>query len=142
MPKLIMCKGLPGAGKSTWAKAEVLKYPTNSYKRVNKDDLRAMIDCGRYSRGAERVVLAARNAIIEEALFMGCNVIVDDTNLNPVHEEKLREIAHAFGAEFIIKRFDADRDTCLERNAKRESPIPAQVIHDMWYRYIRGEEAT
>lgn len=40
MPKLLVLKGLPASGKSTYAKELVNK----GWKRVNKDDLRAMID--------------------------------------------------------------------------------------------------
>lgn len=38
-----MLKGLPASGKSTYAKELVLKSP-GKYKRINKDDLRAMVD--------------------------------------------------------------------------------------------------
>ena len=48
MIKVYITKGLPGSGKSTWAKETVDKYP-NSYKRINKDDLRAMIDNSKQS---------------------------------------------------------------------------------------------
>ena len=43
MIKVILAKGLFASGKSTWAKNVILKKP-NSYKRVNKDDLRLMLD--------------------------------------------------------------------------------------------------
>ena len=38
MKKVIITKGLPGSGKSTWAKKLIDKNP-NQYKRINKDDL-------------------------------------------------------------------------------------------------------
>jgi len=45
MKKVILTKGLPSSGKSTWAKALVDESP-NSYKRINNDDLRKMLDNG------------------------------------------------------------------------------------------------
>ena len=42
--KVILTVGLPASGKSTWAKEQVSQNP-GQYKRVNKDDLRAMLDC-------------------------------------------------------------------------------------------------
>jgi predicted kinase len=39
--------GLPASGKSTWAKNKVDQSP-NSIKRVNKDELRAMLKYSRY----------------------------------------------------------------------------------------------
>lgn len=38
MIKVIMTKGLPASGKSTWAKQLIEENP-NVYKRINKDDL-------------------------------------------------------------------------------------------------------
>lgn len=140
MPKLIMCRGLPASGKSTWAKAEVLKYPVNSYKRVNKDDLRTMLDQGRYSKGAEKLVLTTRDNIIIHALASGCNVIVDDTNLVPKHETVLREIAQDLGCEFHIKDFTASLHECIQRNEARENPVPREVIEDMHRRHIQVQE--
>ena len=40
MVNVYITKGLPASGKTTWAKELVASAP-NSYKRVNKDDLRA-----------------------------------------------------------------------------------------------------
>ena len=80
MKKVYLTKGLPGSGKSTWAKEMVSKNP-NSYKRVNKDDLRAMLDNGKHSEDAEKFILNVRDSIILLALENGKHVIVDDTNL-------------------------------------------------------------
>ena len=49
--KLIMTKGLPASGKSTWAKQYLDDNPGT--KRVNKDDLRAMLDNGKWSKRNE-----------------------------------------------------------------------------------------
>lgn len=141
MPKLIMCKGLPGSGKSTWAKEELLKYPVNSYKRVNKDDLRNMLDLGRWSKGAEDIVLQVRDHIIYTALQNGHNVIVDDTNLDPKHEERLREIAKEMDAELHIKFFDVELDECIRRNEARLESVPRDVILDMHRRYLSDEHS-
>src|SRR5207244_6998414 len=48
----------------------------------------------------KRTILPERDKRIKAALKAGFNVIVDDTNLNPKHEKRLREIARHFGAEF------------------------------------------
>ena len=97
MPILTMTKGLPASGKTTWAKSVV------GAKRVNKDDLRAMIDNGKWSKKNERSILAARDNLIIQYLREGSSVIVDDTNLNPKHEQDLRKIADTFNALFEIK---------------------------------------
>jgi len=66
MNKIIMLKGLVASGKSTRAKEQVEN--NQKMKRVNKDDLRAMLDNSRYSKANEKIVIATRNTIIQEAL--------------------------------------------------------------------------
>jgi predicted kinase len=90
--KIILVKGIPGSGKSTWAK-EFVKDSKGKFKRVNKDDIRAMVDLGKYSKGREAFVLNVRDAIIRETLNLGVSIIVDDTNLHESHEITIRAIA-------------------------------------------------
>lgn len=52
MLKIILCKGLPASGKSTWTRELIDKNP-EKYKRINKDDLRAMLDNGKWSNKNE-----------------------------------------------------------------------------------------
>ena len=82
MITLFMLKGLPASGKSTWAKAKMAEHP-GSCKRVNKDDLRAMLDLGKWSQDNEKFVLSVSRSIVDGALGHGKHVIVDDTNLAP-----------------------------------------------------------
>jgi len=91
MKKVILTKGLPASGKSTWAKEQLQMYP-GRYKIVNKDSLRAMLDDGKYSATNEKFILKARDELIMLALSAGYHVIVDDTNLHPKHEMAIREL--------------------------------------------------
>src|SRR5574343_600920 len=102
--KIIMLKGLPASGKSTWAKEQV-DLGKGKVKRVNKDDLRAMLDNGRWSKANEKDVLDYRNCVVVNTILAGQTVIVDDTNLSPKHEAELRKIAYEHVAEFEVKEF-------------------------------------
>lgn len=126
-PVLVILKGLPASGKTTWSKQQ--KDPNTM--RVNKDDLREMLHAGVWSPKNEKVVLAMRDAMIAGGLERGLRVICDDTNLHPKHERRLREIAARFGAEVEVMVFDADVDVCLSRNALRVRPVPSHVIISM-----------
>lgn len=137
--KLIMTMGLPASGKSTWAKEEVLKSG-GKIKRVNKDDLRAMIDNSIWSKGNEKSVLEIRDFIVEHYLSNNLTVIVDDTNLAPQHEEELRKIAEAHNAKFEIKSFlDVSLATCIARNAARVNPVPVNAIRSMFNKFLRAK---
>ena len=45
MPKIILCRGIQGSGKSTWARKWVLEDPEHRV-RSNNDDIRNML--GKY----------------------------------------------------------------------------------------------
>lgn len=74
MKTVFMTVGLPASGKSTWARAKMAEHP-GSYKRVNKDEIRAMIDDGKWSRDNEKFVLGVRDYVVAAALNAGKHVI-------------------------------------------------------------------
>lgn len=136
MLKLIMTRGLPGSGKSTWAREQVRKS-NGLIKRINKDDLRAMLDDGKYSRSNEKTILTTRDALVVNYLGAGLSVIVDDTNLAPKHEEALANLAKECGATFEVKSFlDVPLETCIERDLKRPVSVGEKVIKKMHGQFI------
>ena len=82
MKKIILTRGIPASGKSTWAKQEVLKDPEHSV-RINRDDLRNM--SGQYWVPArENYIIACRNQLLNLAICIGFDtIILDGMNLNP-----------------------------------------------------------
>lgn len=137
MPKLIMTRGLPASGKLTWAKEQVIASGGRT-KRVNKDDLRAMIDNSVWSKQNEKNILAVRDYITKHYLLLGNDVIVDDINLTPNHEKRLSEIAGETGAIFEIKSFlDVPLATCILRNAQRVNPVPETAIRSMYKSFVK-----
>lgn len=129
-----MLKGLPASGKSTWARDAAAR--DRSVVRVNKDDLRSMCHDGNWDGKREKTIIAIRDAIIEACLSRGQSVIVDDTNFQPAHETRLRELAAKHDAKFGIKVFDVDVETCVERDAKRPRPVGEQVIRQMYRAFV------
>ncbi len=135
MKKVIMTKGLPGSGKSTWAKKLIEKNP-NQYKRINKDDLRAMLDNSNHSKDAEKFVLKIRNQIMLMALEEGKHVIIDDTNLHPKHERTIRELTKDI-AEVVIQDFtDIELEVCIKRDLNRLNSVGEKVIRQMYNDFL------
>ena len=136
MLHVILTKGLPASGKSTWARQQIAARGAQ-LKRIAKDDLRAMLDGGKWSRGNEKFILAARDALILAALAAGYSVNVDDTNLDPRHEAHIRALVNG-QAEVVIQDFTmVPLATCLERDRQRPTPVGEQVIKRMWRQYLR-----
>jgi predicted kinase len=141
--QVLILRGLPASGKSTWAKQHVASH--KDWKRVNKDDLRRMVDGGVWSKRNERTILSVRDAIIENFLFSGYSVIVDDTNFDEKHVKHIKELVKVLGLEMVpveIKTFDTDPVECVTRNELRpeHERVPNRVIWDMYDRYVRPYE--
>jgi len=140
-------KGLPASGKSTWAqqKIEEDRYKGIVTKRINKDELRAMLDNSVFSKEREEFILKARDSLISFALAKGYNVIIDDTNFNPKHLERIKEIIKNIeynlrdaNIELVEKFFDTPLYECVERDRQREKSVGRNIILDMYNRYIRN----
>lgn len=138
MKTVILTKGLPASGKSTWAKSKIDKNP-GKYKRVNKDDIRAMLDNSKWSKSNEKFVLSVRDSIIISALSDGKHVIVDDTNLHPKHESQIRELVKGI-AKVEIKDFtEITPETCIKWDLTRLNSVGSEVIRNMYNQFLKPE---
>ena len=133
--KVLFLKGIPGSGKSTFARELVAK---GGWKRVNKDDLRAMLDGGKWSKKNEQFVKDRRDEIIISALDDGYNVVVDDTNIQGDHighitELVLDKLPHlTLKLDFETKFFDTPVAECIRRDSLRPNPVGKKVIRRMY----------
>lgn len=119
-----------------------MKKRPGAFKRVNKDDLRAMLDDNHFSRGNEKFVLKVRDFVILEALEAGKHVIVDDTNLHPKHVQRITELVKGKGDVEIVDFMHVDVETCIERDLKRPNSVGARVIRRMLSDYLEWEPSV
>lgn len=134
MQKIIMLKGLPASGKTSWAKEKVAR---GGFLRISKDDIREQM-LGSWSPRKERDVIKIRNALIKEGVEQGRSIIVDDTNLNPRHEKDIKELAESLGVQFELNDnfLEVSPVECVKRDASREKNVGASVIWDMHEKYL------
>lgn len=133
--KLILTRGLPASGKSTWAKKMV---DEQGFKRVNKDDIRAMLDNGNWNHKNESLVIDIRDYIVGLCLGKGYDVIVDDTNLNPTHFNHLKELFkdQLDVIDLEVKDFDVPLEECIRRDIGRPNTVGEKVIKKMYRQYL------
>lgn len=141
MKKIIILRGLPASGKSTYAKQLIADNP-GKYARVNKDDLREMMHNGRWSKHNERLILLVRDMVIVQALNMGQHVIVDDTNLHHKHIDQISELAKKFDAEVEIKDFEISVEAAVKRDLKRVKSVGRDVIEGMYKQFLQPKAAN
>lgn len=134
MKKLIMCQGLPGSGKTTWALNECARSG-HTFWRVNKDDIRRELEQTGWvwSHENEKRVIEIRDSRIKNAFALGFSVISDDTNFGHKHRARLEQLARENGAQFEIQVFNTSVDECIKRDAQRtgKAHVGEAVIRNM-----------
>jgi len=133
MRTVMILRGLPGCGKSTFAR-ELLRKESKRWKRVNRDDLRNMMDDGTFNHDREEFVRSVQDHLILQALRDGYDVIVDNTHLVPQTLKKLHRLLASVGdIKAIEKCFNVSIEECKKRNALRDgkAKVPDNVIEGM-----------
>lgn len=119
MSSLTITRGLPGSGKTTWAKEQ----QASGFLRVNRDDIRRML-FGKpdYSSKQEKLVTQVQRDTIKAAFKAGfTDVIADDTNLPPKRVREWFRFARDNGAEFKVEEFEIDVEEACRRQQFRPS---------------------
>lgn len=131
--KLIITLGIPGSGKSTWAKQEAMNNP-KTIIRVCRDDIRNML--GTYwVPDRENVVTMIENSCVDVGLHKGYTVIIDATNFSSLN--KWKQLAKDLKIDFEIKDFTTvPLNVCIERDQQREKPVGKIVIEQMYNKHI------
>lgn len=129
--KLVLTRGIPGSGKSTWAKRWVAEDP-EWRTRINRDDLRMMTQ-GQpiLDRMREETLSTMQAAMVESALRAKISVVVDDTNLTARFVKEWMRLAAKVGVEVEFKDFNVDLDVCIRRDALRGQQGGRQVGEDV-----------
>lgn len=135
MSKLIICRGLPASGKSTWAKQWVLEDP--EYRvRVNQDDIRLML--GKYwVPSREKLVQEIQFDAIIKALNREFDVVIDNTNLNKKVLDQFDHLIKTYKDYKIEYKdfFDTPLSVCIERDKNRDLQVTEKVIRSFYNNY-------
>nr|WP_221374525.1 AAA family ATPase [Actinoplanes polyasparticus] len=148
---LTVTRGLPGCGKTTYARAWVAESPATR-SRSNRDDLGQSLH-GRRFYGDEALfavtedaITTAQHAQILALLNAGRDVICDDINLDEGRLAPMLHLAMRVGAEIqTVDMRDVPLEVVLERNAQRADAtdlVPEAVIRDMWERHVAAQEVS
>ena len=145
MKKILILRGLPASGKSTYAKNLLTQNP-HAWKRLNKDELRAMLDNSIHSKSNEKFIENVRDMMLVEALREGKNVVIDDTNLSDRPVDRIKQVIQQYmkdageTVQIEIKDIETSLEECLERDKKREKKVGESVIMRMYKQHILKDE--
>lgn len=139
MRKIILCRGIPASGKSTWAKEWVLEDPENRV-RFNNDDIRNML--GKYwVTSRENLLLEMKKDFMVSAMERGYDIVIDNMNLNLLEVDYYIELAKStlgLVSPYVVEFkdfFDTPLEECIVRDAKRDNPIGEGVIRGIYEKY-------
>lgn len=143
MKQIILTRGLPASGKSSWAKEYV--RDNKGWVRVNNDDLSSMLFGAVFVKGVGNNISSVRLDMVKKLMSMGKNLIVDNTNLHPDRLTEIEEIVNLYNAdsahsekyEIKVKSFtDVPVAECIRRNRLRENAVPDKAIYEMYHSYL------
>ena len=152
MAKIILCRGIQGSGKTTFAKQWVLEDPEHRV-RFNNDDIRNML--GKYwVTSREELLLDLKKQFIRSSMLAGYDIVIDNMNLNPkevelyktyieehnrimkkLDEETKLSFKDDTKYELEFKDFFIPLQDCIERDSKRPNPIGEEVIRKTYEKY-------
>lgn len=135
---VIVC-GLPGAGKSTYAREN---FQDTGHKRVNRNEIRrllhSMITFGEswhadlFDERDEALVKHVERRIIEHLLHEGEKTLIDNTSVTAASRNHYLKLAHAAGRTAGVIFLHVPVHTCLERNQDHEDHIPDRVVVNLF----------
>jgi predicted kinase len=145
MKTILILRGLPASGKSTFAR-KLIDENKGAWKRLNKDELRAMLDNSQHSVANEKFIERMRDMMLIEALKEGKYVVIDDTNLSDRPIERIRQVVEKYKKEtnqevkIEFKTMETSLEECLARDEVREKKVGRDVIVRMYNDHIAKEK--
>ena len=135
-PSLVILCGLPGTGKSYFARELAHRAP---FVWLSSDRTRKLlVDRPSYSRREHRRVFSAMHVLTKGYLRDGYSVVFDATNLNENVRRPLYESADEAGVEPLIIRFTAPSELVRSRLSDRAEGIGEASQSDAtWDIYAR-----
>lgn len=145
MQQLIITRGLPGSGKSTYAREWVNQDPKERII-VNRDSIRRML--GPYwVPEREGLVTTIEHNMIRDGLINNYHVILDATNFKATIKN-YSDMIRAWGIHNYEVKFmdftDVPLEVCLERDKLRpgDQQVGEEVIMNFYNKYLNNGKKT
>ena len=125
--------GVSASGKSTWAKQFVAK--NDKWCIVSRDDYRyAWQNRGVVDAKLESIINEQVKSSIQALIAAGYSVLYDATNLKVRYIKDIASyVKYTAHVDYMV--FDVPKQTCIERDAKRERSVGEEVIERQYKDY-------
>lgn len=141
MAKIILTVGPSACGKTTWATEYVQKNKGKAVN-LNRDDIRRSLFMFKawkdykFTGQRESLVTETQFAMARSALAKGMDVIVSDTNLNPVYRQAWQDLAKELQVKFEMEIFRVDIKELTSRNLNREHSVDPKILKQQYLQFM------
>ena len=132
MGQMICLAGMPGVGKTTWAKKFCESHPEFLY--FSPDEYYGRINGDECNRDHTFEIWMSMFRDIHTAEIAGHDVIIDSDNLTYAQRCQWIEWFPNF-EEHILFYMEEDFNTCFARVNERKRTIPEDVMRQKWYKW-------
>ena len=134
--KLLMLAGLPGSGKSSFAREVSARRP---FLTLESDRLRkSLVDRPQYTPDEHRRVFRACHRLLDEFLGKGYPLLFDATNLTERNRRPVYAISQRQGAPLAVAVVTAPTEIVRRRLLEREAGLDRDTWSDAgWDIYCR-----
>ena len=124
-PTFYMMVGVPGSGKTTYAR----QIPNTAV--LSSDDIRAEIGADGGDKKMHKQVFDILHERVKETLSAGNDVVYDATNLRHTRRTELLNEIKTLAGRKICVYFNIPLEQALSQNTGRDTPVPEEVIKRM-----------
>jgi len=146
MRTLLVLRGIPGSGKSTWIEENKLEEYT-----LSSDQIRLLYQAPAYKADGNKVICSWEDdkvwntltEMLEARLSHGEFVVVDATNTSQKELLRYKKLAHTYRYRMYVVDFsDIQLNVAKERNERREilKRVPEVMIEKMYNRLMKNIE--
>jgi F420-dependent oxidoreductase-like protein len=134
----VILVGPSGAGKTTWAEAQVRP---EAGAVVSSDALRGLVGVSDHDQRASKDAFDVLDLVVERRLRRNLMTVIDTLGFDAKRRRTWLDKARKHGLPCHVVVFDTPSEVCRERNRSRAHPLPAKAITDH-LAALDGIEAT
>lgn len=125
-----MLVGLPGSGKSTWARQQ-------GVNAISSDMLRGWLADDETDQTIHREVFATLRYLLRRRLELRRPLtVVDATNLTPRERRPYIKLGQIYGCRVEAVFLDLPLDVCMRRNLMRDRVVPEEAFATLQRRLV------